>query len=182
VPAEAPFDASAALARVPLFTRLSPDALADVAGRLAALELAPGDSIKEGGGRLSLIRSGRAQVRLPGLGGAAEPVAELGSGDFFGLGAMFGQERGTELVASERTRLLVLDDESIAGLAGAYPSIAAALEGTRAPAAAPVGGARLSRLTIGPGASLAPVGAPAAPAPPDTADIRRTTGAIPRVG
>ena len=181
VPAEAPFDAVAALARIPLFAQLAPDALADVAGRLGTLDLSTGQSIKEGGGRLVIIRNGRATVLVTGIAGEPEPVAELGSGDCFGLTALLGQERGAELVASERTRLLVLDDEALSSLAAAHPSVADALQGTRAPAAAPVGGARLSRVTLGPRAMLAPVGAPVAPTAPPSAEIRRATGALPQM-
>ena len=124
VPAEAPFDAAAALVRIPLFAPLGPDALADVADRLGVLDLAPGESINEGGGRLAIVRTGRGTVLVTGLAGEPEPVAELGPGDCFGLTALLGQERGAELVASERTRLLVLDDETLSSLAAIYPPVA----------------------------------------------------------
>ena len=131
VPAETPFDATAALARIPLFAPLAPDALADVAARLGILDLAPGESIKEGGGRLAIVRTGRGTVLVAGLAGEPEPVAELGPGDCFGLTALLGQERGAEFVAGERTRLLVLDDETLSSLAAtSYPSVAGALEGS----------------------------------------------------
>jgi hypothetical protein len=45
--------------------------------------------------------------------------------------------------------LLVLDDEAIAAIAAAYPVVADALGGS-APAAAPAGGQRLSRMTMAP--------------------------------
>ena len=181
VPAETPFDAAAALVRIPLFAPLGADALADVAARLGILDLAPGESIKEGGGRLAIVRTGRGTVLAAGLAGEPEPVAELGPGDCFGLTALLGQERGAELVASERTRLLVLDDETLSTLAAIYRPVADALQGTRAPTAAPVGGARLSRLTIGPRATFDAAAARVASTAPPSADIRRATGALPQV-
>ncbi|MEX1008147.1 MAG: ABC transporter transmembrane domain-containing protein [Acidimicrobiia bacterium] len=184
VPAEAPFDAVAALAPIPLFEALGHDALADVATRLAVSDLAAGETLGEGGGRLSIVRSGRAQVRVPGLDGELEPVVELGPGDCFGIGALLGERRGSELLALERVRLLVLDDATIAGLAASYPSVAAVIEGARAPVAAPVGGQRLSRMTMARPRVAAPAagtGGVAAPITPDAAEIRRTSGTFPRV-
>ena len=56
-------DVEAYIKRVePLFAELAPDELADVAGRLQAGKLQAGQGLREGGGRLVLIRRGRARV------------------------------------------------------------------------------------------------------------------------
>ncbi|MDQ6728542.1 MAG: ABC transporter ATP-binding protein/permease, partial [Actinomycetota bacterium] len=60
--AEPPFDVAAALARVSLFGALGPDDLAAVAARLRPVQLAAGERLAEGGGRLVLVRRGRAAV------------------------------------------------------------------------------------------------------------------------
>ena len=62
VPTEAPFDAVGALARIPILASLGPDELASVAGRLRAVDLGAGESMAEGGGRLVIVRRGRAVV------------------------------------------------------------------------------------------------------------------------
>src|SRR5207244_4130189 len=62
VAAEVPFDAAGALARLPVFAGLDADALAGAAARLRAEELAAGARVPEGGGRLVLVRRGRAAV------------------------------------------------------------------------------------------------------------------------
>lgn len=182
---EAPFDATGALSRIPLFAGLDPTDLADVASRLRANEMRPGDTVAEGGGRLVLIRQGRATLLVPDFTGQLAPSAELASGDAFGLSALLGDDAGRVLQATEPVVLLVLDDEAIRGLAGTYPSVAAALEGTQAPAAGPAGGIRLTRLTMGPSSgrpSLSVVAPPGLPGGPAAEDIRRRTGTLRSVG
>jgi ABC-type multidrug transport system fused ATPase/permease subunit len=153
VAAEAPFDAAAALARLPLFAALARPDLDRLAGRLRPVSLDPGETVAEGGGRLLLVRGGRAEVLARGLAGRLEVAAELGPGDAFGLGALLGEETGLVLRAAGRpVQLLALDDESMAAAAAAHPPVAAALEGDAAPRAAarPAGGRRLSRVTLAP--------------------------------
>lgn len=181
VAAEAPFDAAGALARIPLFASLDGPALASVAAHLRAADLAAGETLAEGGGRLSLVRKGRARVLVPGLDGQWTPSADLFPGDSFGLGALLGQERDAVLQAYEPVGLLVLDDEALAALAAQLPDVAAALEGRRAPDVAPAGGQRLSRLTFGlSSAAVAEVLATgprvAAPEGPAEQEVRRLTG------
>ena len=55
--------------------------LADIQGRLQAGKLQAGQGLPEGGGRLVLVRRGRARVLTPGLDGQLVPSAELGPGD-----------------------------------------------------------------------------------------------------
>jgi ABC-type multidrug transport system fused ATPase/permease subunit len=180
VPTEPPFDAAGTLARIPLFAGLDPTALDDVAGRLRSVELQAGETIGEGGGRLSIIRHGRGVVLAPDFTGELAPLAEVGPGDAFGLSALLGEEKGFVLRAVDTLSLLVLDDEAIRGLAGVHPSVAAALEGRKAEAAAPVGGTRLSRLTMAPGSRLSIV-QPPPPGAPSAEDVRRMTGSMPAV-
>jgi energy-coupling factor transporter ATP-binding protein EcfA2 len=181
VAADAPFDSMAAVARVTLFAGLPPEDLALVAGRLRPYELASGERVAEGGGRLTLVRRGRATVLAPGLGGGEPaPVAQLGPGDAFGVSALLGQETGSTLSADGPVSLLVLDDESIAALAASLPAVGAALEGSRPPAVSPAGGRRLTRMTLMPGNRLSVVGAAVSSAPvpagPSPDDVRRVTG------
>jgi ABC-type methionine transport system ATPase subunit len=171
---EPSFDARASLARLPMFSGLAPDELDVVAQRLRAIELLAGETLAEGGGRLLLVRQGRAKTLVPGLTGQLVPVADLGPGDAFGLTALLGEPTGAVLQAVEALRLLVLDDEAITGLAALFAPVAAALDGRRAGKSAPEGGTRLSRMTI------APMVAPAPPPPVvlDPAEVRRATGAF----
>ncbi|MEY2434953.1 MAG: ATP-binding cassette, subfamily bacterial [Acidimicrobiaceae bacterium] len=182
VTTEAPFDVAGALARIPLFAELDPGGLAAVAARMVAADLAPGETINEGGGRLLVVRNGRARVMVPGVDGQWTPVTDLFPGDSFGVGALLGQERGAMLQAYESARVLVLGDDALALLAGQFPTIGAALEGRAAPAAAPVGGHRLERVTFAVSKDQARqvlLAAPAAAAAsPDEAEVRRLTGAF----
>ncbi|TMK82357.1 MAG: ATP-binding cassette domain-containing protein [Actinobacteria bacterium] len=176
VPTAPPFDAAGALARVPLFAQLAADELADVASRLQAGKVQAGQGLPEGGGRLVLVRRGRARVLTPGLGGQLVASAELGPGDAFGVAALLGQETGAVLEGAEDLAVLVLDDEDMAGVAARFPSVAAALAG-RPSAVVPAGGQRLSRMTmafsIEPGPSAPAVGVP------DENEVRRLSGAFP---
>ena len=144
-----PVDAVAALGQVSIFAELTGDDLASVARRLRAEELAPGQTIDDGDGRLCLIGRGRARVLGAGFDGATAVIAELGEGDVFGVaGLLNGGPSGVRLQAIETTTLLVLDDTVIAGLAATHPSVAARLEGSLAQAATPQGGQRLTRMTV----------------------------------
>jgi hypothetical protein len=180
VPAEAPFDAAGALARIPLFAELGPTELADVGSRLRAVDLGAGESVREGGGRLVLLRRGRGRVMVDGLAGEQTTTAQLEPGDAFGLSALLGEDTGATLVAAEPLSLLVLDDQAISSLAASYPSVAAALE-RRVAAAAPAGGRRLTRLTIAPraGRPLIEVGtAPPGVMGPSPEEIKRASGSF----
>lgn len=184
VTAESSFDVAAALARVPLFEALAPADLAAVAGRLQAVDLGPGDTMAEGGGRLVLIRRGRARLLVPGIAGAEVPIAALGPGDAFGVAALLGAGTGAFLRAEEPVALLVVTDQALAALAADFPSVAAAMEGRGATGARPAGGRRLPRLSLTPGVGLSAVPGPATGvAPPNPEDVQRSSGsfmAVPR--
>jgi ABC-type multidrug transport system fused ATPase/permease subunit/pSer/pThr/pTyr-binding forkhead associated (FHA) protein len=144
-----PVDPVVALGHVSLFADLTPDDLVAAARRLHAEELAPGQTIDDGDGRLCLISRGQARVLGATFDGGTAVIAELGEGDVFGVaGLLNGGPSGVQLQATEATTLLVLDDTAIAGLAATHPSVAARLEGSLTPGAAPKGGQRLTRMTV----------------------------------
>lgn len=174
VPARRPFDAPAELAGVPLFGELDASELEQVAARLRPRELAPGEQLPEGGGRLVLVRSGHARILAPGLDGQLRPTAELEPGGYFGLSALYGHEHGAVLESTGRIELLVLDRDALAALAEELPAVEAALSGGQ-PGAAPAGGRRLSRASLGSSRSTQAMSGPL----PDAEDIRRTTAVIP---
>jgi ABC-type multidrug transport system fused ATPase/permease subunit len=144
-----PVDAVGALGRVAVFADLTADDLAPAARRLHAEELAPGQTIADGDGRLYVVARGRARVLGAGFDGRTAVLAEVGEGDVFGVaGLLNGGPSGNQLQATETTTLLVLDDDVIAGLAATHPRVAARLEGAPDPSASPQGGRRLTRMTM----------------------------------
>jgi ABC-type multidrug transport system ATPase subunit len=175
VTAEAPFDVVAALRRVAPLAALSDDELAAVAARLQSVELGPGASIAEGGGRIALLRRGRA--RVVGTDGSE---ADLAPGDAFGVSALLGHDSGAKLAAMDQVTLLVLDETAMSGLAAGFPAVAAAIDGDRsASGVRPAGGRRLSRMSLAPVvATPVPAEAGAVAAAPAPADIRRATGSF----
>jgi ATP-binding cassette subfamily B protein len=143
------FDVVESLRLVPLFSGLADAELRAVAGRMRPVQLATGETLSEGG-HLVLVRGGRAAVLVPGLRGNLVPATELATGDSFGVAALMGDEGGRILQARELLDLVVLDNETLAGLAALFPPIAAVLDGKRRLLVAPAGGHRLVRMTIGP--------------------------------
>ena len=176
---EAPFDAAGALRRLPVFSTLGDDELTAAVGRLRSVELAPGESVAEGSGRLLIVRRGRPRVVLAG-DGAEVAVTELEPGDAFGVSALLGHDSGAKLSAVEPVTVLVLDDDAIAALAARVPAFASALEGRRSDGARPAGGRRLSRITTGSGMTAPIAVVPAAPPTGSliAEDVRRTTGSF----
>ena len=172
---QAVFDVHAALARVPLFRTLSGEQLATVAASLRDSELPLGGTLHEVEGQLVLVRSGRGNVLVPGVTGQLVAVAELRSGDAFGIAALLGQPIGAVLEAAATMQLVFLDEQSIAALARSLPPLAAEMAGRNEPAAAPTGGTRLSRMTVMPSHAGGP--GPAPPVP--LADIRRDDRRVP---
>jgi ABC-type multidrug transport system fused ATPase/permease subunit len=175
---DAPFDAAAALRRVPLFGSLGDDEIVAALGRLRPAELRPGESIAEGSGDLILVQRGRPRVILPGVGTTEVAVAELQAGDAFGVSALLGHDSGAKLFAVEPVALLVLDGDVIAALAAEVPALASALEGRRMTGARPAGGRRLSRMSLGPGVTGAVAAPPVPTVAPIAEEIRRSTGSF----
>ncbi len=151
-PAPPVFDAEAALARLPLFRTLAPEARGEVADRLRPVVARAGDVVAEADGSLVWVVEGRARAE-GGEGGGRD----LRTGDVFGLAAALGQPRGGTLVAREDVRTLVLLPEDLLDLARRHPSVAAARAGT---GPAPVRGTRLgpTDIRIAPPPPRQPVG------------------------
>ena len=133
---------------VPLFAELGATGIEDVVARITRSVIAQGDVVREGADPLVFLLEGAAEVRAPGLGGAETVLAELGVGEAFGLGALLGSPRASELHALTDCRIGVLDEAAIRALAASYPSIAAALDGARPGTRGPAGGQRLGRATF----------------------------------
>jgi ABC-type multidrug transport system fused ATPase/permease subunit len=142
------FQAVESLRLVPLFAGLADGELRAVADRMRPVQMATGETMPEGG-HLVVVCRGRAAVLVPGLRGKLVPSSELVAGDSFGVAALMGDEGGRILEAREPLDLLVLDNDTLAGLAALLPTIAAVLDGDRQPCA-PAGGHRLIHMTIGP--------------------------------
>ena len=147
--------ARAGLARLPLFAELDDADLDQVQQHLQVTPVTAGSVLPETAERLVVLVSGRAEVRAPGVGGAEAVLAELGSGDAYGLAALLGSPRGTELHLVDDAQVGVLDDAAIRALAATFPSVAAALAGDRTAGRGPAGGQRLGRATLAGRASIA---------------------------
>lgn len=173
----APFDAAAALARVPLFAELDADALAGVAARMRTFDLSSGETIAEGGGRLLMIAAGHGEALIEDVTGERIVDAVLGPGDTFGMRSLLGRTSGAVLRARDHMTLQVLDDEALSALGMIHPEVGERLAGTAAGGVRPSGGRRLSRASIGPRHSAAVRAVdPQRAASPSTADLRRMTG------
>jgi hypothetical protein len=184
VPERAPFDAPAALASIVLFRDLDKAALEEVASRLRAFTLDPGETLAEREGRLVLVVRGRGEVLSPSLAGELVPTAEVRGGDAFGVHALLGEETGTSLRAVKPLELLELDTVALGAIAAEHEEVAAVFEGSQEESAAPAGGHRLGRATFATRAAQAPtIARPtgATEAGPDEVEIRKATGAFPRV-
>jgi hypothetical protein len=148
-PSPTPFDAVESLRMVPLFAGLADAELRTVAKRMRPVEMGTGEQLMEGR-HLVLLSRGRAAVLVPGLRGDLVPASELSQGDSFGVSALMGDDGGRILEAREPLELLVLDDNTLAGLAALFPPVGAVLDGNQRAVAAPAGGRRLVRMTLGP--------------------------------
>jgi CRP/FNR family transcriptional regulator, cyclic AMP receptor protein len=117
----------ARIANVPLFEGLSEAQLASLAAKLETREAHPGDHLSSEGGAgyfFFVIESGRAEVTKHG-----EKVAELGTGDFFGEGAIFRAKRRTATVtAIEPMALLAMFGADFAKLVSDIPELHARVE------------------------------------------------------
>jgi len=111
-----PFDAIAALSRIPMLARLDPPRLAGVATRLVPFSLPTGRRVAEGDG-LMFVVAGRADVVVGSTPDGETVDAELRPGDAFGVSAMMGSSRRATLRASEPTELLHLPSQVLSELA-----------------------------------------------------------------
>jgi ATP-binding cassette subfamily B protein len=144
LPAAAPtFEIRSALARLPLFEQLGDSELATVEAALRPLELRSGQRLVEGGGRLAVVARGAGRVLVPSVGGELVRVADLRTGEAFGLSALLGDETGAVLEADGPLSLLVLDDEAMRSLVARLPSVDEVFAGRGRPGDAPAAGLRL---------------------------------------
>ncbi len=137
------FDAAAALQQVVLFRDLDDAARAEIASRLRAFVLGPGEEIGEGGRRLVLVARGRGEVLVPSLGGELRRRGEVGVGDAFGVKAVLGDDDGRRLRATEAMTLLELDNAVLDGVAARHPQVARLLDTVTPVAGGPQGGHRV---------------------------------------
>ena len=104
------------LRRLPLFARLSPEELADLAARIRPRSYKRADVIfrkDDPGTHLYLVLEGAVKIALPGEFGQEALVAIMRPGDFFGELALFDRSpRSATAVALEdpRAALLASDD------------------------------------------------------------------------
>ncbi|OJH37851.1 cyclic nucleotide-binding domain-containing protein [Cystobacter ferrugineus] len=115
------------LPRIPLFSKLSPEAFLSVVEELELKPFAPGSTIvTEGETSHSLfaIVEGRVDVVVRGGGGQSRKVACLGEGDFFGEVALLSDApRLASVVATTRTVVFELTREQVERLAELHPSV-----------------------------------------------------------
>ena len=174
LPEPEPFDAAAALARVPFLGGASDGTISTLVSALVPFGLDEGRTVDEGDG-IVLVRSGRGEVVAPG--GAV--VAQLGVGDAFGISAALGAAATSTLQATETMALLGLPSEALATAAANDPVLAEALAGRRRGPRPE--GTRVARLTLAapprPAATVAAGAVSATPTP-----MGNATGVYPRLG
>ncbi|EPX61775.1 cyclic nucleotide-binding domain protein [Cystobacter fuscus DSM 2262] len=116
------------LPRIPLFSKLSPEAFLAVVEELKLKPFEPGATLiteGEAGQSLFAIVEGRVDVVRQGDGGQNRKVACLGEGDFFGEMALLSDApRLASVVAATRTVVFELTREQVERLAELHPSVA----------------------------------------------------------
>ncbi len=103
------------LSQCPVFQRLTPRTLTEVADKMA-LERHPAGAviIRQGdpGDKFYLIREGSVDVVVAGASGGSRKVAVLGKGDFFGEAALLtGEPRNASVVAREPVQVYTLGND-----------------------------------------------------------------------
>lgn len=124
-------DLSALLGRVPLFSSLSPDALAVLAARMRRRRLPDGSPVVYRGdpaGALYVILSGRVKIHTATSNGDEVILDVKGSGDFFGeMSLLDGRPRSADVSTLEETELALLDGDAMREAVEAQPKMAWAL-------------------------------------------------------
>jgi ABC-type multidrug transport system fused ATPase/permease subunit/CRP-like cAMP-binding protein len=123
------FDAAAALRRIALFRALSDSEIAEVIDRLHERSVRAGEIVPEGGDRVVIIRSGRAEILGSTISGERVVVRSVGAGEVFGLSALLGTPTGAQLRATEPVVALELDGDDVTALTRRHPTIAEARAG-----------------------------------------------------
>jgi CRP-like cAMP-binding protein len=116
------------LARVPIFSGLTTEALAALGAKAGRATFHLGDTIiREGDDdrRLFVVVSGAVEVIKGRDSGNERSLAMFGPGDFFGEMALIdGLLRSATVIAREDTELLSLDQEDLRAAMAKHPSIA----------------------------------------------------------
>ena len=173
LPEPEPFDAAAALARIPFLSGAADHTISTLAAALVPFGLDEGRTVDEGDG-VVLVRDGKGEVVA--AGGAV--VARLGAGDAFGIAAALGAAATSTLRATETMALLGLPSDALAAAADADAVLAEALAGQRRGPRPQ--GTRVDRLTLAaprPAATIAVAAAVPTPTP-----MGNATGVYPRLG
>ncbi len=123
--------ATSYLAPIPLFSKLSADELAVIAGRLKRQSFPRGEVIfKQGeqGDSMFIIRSGRVRIYSQDEGGQELTLNVYEGGDFFGeFSIIDGEPRSASAEAVEATEAMVLRSQDLISILGDHPDIAISL-------------------------------------------------------
>jgi CRP/FNR family transcriptional regulator, cyclic AMP receptor protein len=124
-------DLVAILSVVPLFTAVTPDQLAPLAGKLRRRTFRRNEVIVHRGdpaGAVHIIRSGRVKITLPSEEGDETVLALFGAGTCFGeIAALDGGPRSATVTAVEATETMALLREDLLAFARENPDFALAL-------------------------------------------------------
>jgi len=123
--------ATAYLAPIPLFSKLSADELAVIAARLKHQSFPMGEVIfKQGeqGDAMFIIRSGRVRIYSQDEGGQELTLNVYEGGDFFGeFSIIDGEPRSASAEAVEATEAMVLRSQDLISILDDHPDIAISL-------------------------------------------------------
>lgn len=118
------------LEKAPVFFTLPPPVLRAVARRLRPVSVRAGDVIVSQGeviDSLLFVESGRATLRVEQTPGRFVTVASLGPGEMFGEAGLGGEPSPASMVATEDSRLLALDRQSVNRMLERDPDVVAGL-------------------------------------------------------
>lgn len=116
------------LAKVPLFSALSPEELAQLAESSSFVEFATGEPVVTQGDQghtMFIVRHGRAAVSVRAEGSnESHTVAEVGPGDFFGEFAILtGEPRRASVLATEDVELVAVSKGALQGILERRPKL-----------------------------------------------------------
>lgn len=116
---------------IPLFSKLSPDELAVIAGRLKQQSFEAGEVIfkqSERGDAMFIIRSGRVRIYSQDESGRELTLNVYEKGEFFGeFSIIDGEPRSASAEAVEPTAALVLRNQDLIAILSDHPEIAISL-------------------------------------------------------
>lgn len=119
------------LSPITLFSKLTPDELVVIAGRLTRQVFETGEVIFQQGERgdaMFIIRSGRVKIYSRSEGDRELTLNVYGQGDFFGEFSLIdGEPRSASAAAIERTEALVLRHQDLIATLSEHPEIAISL-------------------------------------------------------